>query len=78
MEVRLQDTKNGYLVFIINHSVRSEEIDINLTMSSDGVYTLRDVINENRKKVKCSNNKLNISARIDCKDVHVIEVTQNN
>lgn len=78
VEVRLQDTKNGYLVFIINHSVRSEEIDINLTMSSDGVYTLRDVINENRKKVKCSNNKLNISARIDCKDVHVIEVTQNN
>ena len=78
VEVRLQDTKNGYLVFIINHSVRSEEIDINLTMSSDGVYTFRDVINENRKKVKCSNNKLNISARIDCKDVHVIEVTQNN
>jgi beta-galactosidase len=78
VEVRLQDTKNGYLVFIINHSVRSEEIDINLTMSSDGVYTLRDVINETRKKVKCSNNKLNISARIDCKDVHVIEVTQNN
>lgn len=78
VEVRLQDTKNGYLVFIINHSVRSEEIDINLTMSSDGVYTFRDVINETRKKVKCSNNKLNISARIDCKDVHVIEVTQNN
>ncbi len=78
VEVRLQDTKDGYLVFIINHSVRSEEIDINLNLSSDGVYTLRDVINETQKKVKCSNNTLNISARIDCKGVHVIEVTQNN
>ena len=73
---RIQKMVISFLLSTIVSVVK--KIDINLTMSSDGVYTFRDVINETRKKVKCSNNKLNISARIDCKDVHVIEVTQNN
>jgi beta-galactosidase len=78
VEVRLQDTKDGYLVFIINHSTSSEEIDIKLNMSSNGVYTLRDIINETQKKAQCSDNTLNIYTHIDSKDVHVIEVTANN
>ncbi len=79
VEVRLQDTKDGPpLLFIINHSAGSEEIDIVLYMDSDGVYTLRDVINETQKEVRSSGNTLNINTRIDSKDVHVIGITASN
>lgn len=78
VEVRLQDMGDGYLVFIINHSAKSEEVDIELNMSGNGEYILRDIINETRKKAQCTDNKLNINAYIEGKDVHVIEVTPNN
>ncbi|HBX45091.1 beta-galactosidase [Limibacterium fermenti] len=78
VEVRLQDTKDGYLVFIINHSANSEKIDIELNVKSDGIYNLRNVINEIQKKVQSSSNKLNFTANIDSKDVHVIEIVKNN
>lgn len=76
VEVRLQDTKDGYLVFIINHSNNSEKTEIRLNMDSNGAYTLRDVINGTQKKAQCSDNTLNINANINSKDVHVIEVTK--
>ncbi|WP_298652328.1 hypothetical protein [uncultured Proteiniphilum sp.] len=75
VEVRLQDTEDGHLVFIINHSAGSEEIDIDLYMGSDGVYTLRDVINGTQKELRSSGNTLNINTRIDSKGVHIIEIT---
>ena len=78
VEVRLQDTEDGHLVFIINHSAGSEEIDIDLYISSDGVYTLRDVINGTQKEVRSSGNTLNINTQIDSKGVHVIEITASN
>ncbi|MBP7179603.1 MAG: beta-galactosidase [Dysgonomonadaceae bacterium] len=78
VEVRLMDTKNGYLVFIINHGTKSEKIDIELNMSENGEYALRDIIKETRKKAQCVDNRLNINAYIEGKDVHVIEVTPNN
>lgn len=74
VEVRLEDTTNGYLVFIINHSANSEEVNIKLNLSSNGVYILRDVINETRKEVSGSGNTLDINTHIDSKEVHVIEV----
>ncbi|MPM53119.1 Beta-galactosidase BgaB [bioreactor metagenome] len=74
VEVRLEDTTNGYLVFIINHSANSEEVNIKLNLSSNGVYILRDVINETRREVSGSDNTLDINAHIDSKEVHVIEV----
>ncbi len=74
VEVRLEDTTNGYLVFIINHSANSEEVNIKLNLSSNGVYILRDVINETRREVSGSGNTLDINTHIDSKEVHVIEV----
>lgn len=78
VEVRLQNTKNSYLLFIINHSANREEIDIELNMVSNGVYTLRDILSETQREVQCSNNKLNINAHIESKDVHVFEITTDN
>lgn len=74
VEVRLEDTTNGYLVFIINHSANSEEVNIKLNLSSNGIYILRDVINETRREVSGSGNTLDINTHIDSKEVHVIEV----
>lgn len=77
VEVRLQDTKDGYLVFIINHSDNREEIEIELKVSADGTYTLRDIINMTQKEVHSSAKTVEISTQIDSKDVHVIEVVSN-
>lgn len=74
VEVRLQDTPDGYLLFIINHGAGSEELDITLHMGSDGVYTLRDVLRETREEARSTGDNLIINARVDGKDVRVIEI----
>ncbi|SFS45446.1 beta-galactosidase [Porphyromonadaceae bacterium NLAE-zl-C104] len=75
VEVRLQDKKDGYLLFIINHSSESEEIGVELNIGSNGTYTVRDIINETIKKAYSIDNKLIINSRIDSKGVHIIELT---
>lgn len=78
VEVRLQDIKNGYLVFIINHSANGEDVNIKLNTKANGEYTFRDVINGERKKIGASGNELTINARVDSKNVRVIELISNN
>jgi beta-galactosidase len=78
VEVRLQNTDNGYLIFIINHSSTMEEIDIDLNTETGGTFILRDVISEAQKKAQCTDNTLKIHTRIGSKDVQIIEITANN
>lgn len=76
VEVRLQDTPNGYILFVINHGAEHQVVDITLNTSSDGVYTLRDVKRDAVTVEQTIQNRLSIKARLDGKDVHVIEISK--
>jgi beta-galactosidase len=74
VEVRLQNTPDGYIVFAINHSSANEDVNIDLIVNLDGVYTLRDVINDTQVEVKSKGNILTIEMRVESKNVRVIEI----
>ena len=74
VEVRLQNTPEGYIVFAINHSPGNEEVNINLNVNLDGVYILRDVINETQEEVKSNGNILNFEMGVESNNVKVIEI----
>lgn len=74
VEVRLQDTNNGHLLFIINHSNQSEKVDIALKMNSNGTYTAKNILDGTENKIQCNNNTLNIHEKVKSKGVRVIEI----
>ncbi|NLD23302.1 MAG: hypothetical protein GX670_03605, partial [Bacteroidales bacterium] len=51
-----------------------EEVNINLNVNLDGVYKLRDVINETQEEVKSKDNILNFEMGVESKNVKVIEI----
>lgn len=76
VEVRLQDTPNGNILFVINHGTDSEGVEITLNTRSDGMYTLRDVINETSEEIQANNKALTIHTSVDSKNVRVFELTK--
>ena len=78
VEVRLQEKNKGYLLFIINHSEKREEIEIDLKIRTNGSYIIRDVINETETRQKGSGNLLKIKAGIGSKQVFVYEITADS
>lgn len=75
VEVRLQENRNGQLLFIINHSDSAEELDVNLTVDKNGNYKFREIIAGNQLTLKSENNNLKIGTKIDRKQVQVWKIT---
>ena len=74
VEVRLQENSNGLLVFVLNHSEKHEEVTVDLSVTKEGWYKVRDVINNNETRVRSSGNLLKIKASLDRKQVAVLEI----
>jgi beta-galactosidase len=71
VEVRLQENRMGYILFIINHSDREEEIEIELKTSAGGHFIIRDIINESETRQRSSGNLLKLKTKIERKQVFV-------
>lgn len=77
VEVRLQNTDNGYILFLINHSFNNEKIDIDLKVNSDGNFLVRDVINEKSEKIKSSGNILKLNLLANSRNAGVFEINRD-
>ena len=77
VEVRLQNTDNGYILFLINHSFNNEKIDIDLKVNSDGNFLVRDVINGKSEKIKSSGNILKLNLLANSRNAGVFEINRD-
>src|SRR5690554_38963 len=77
IEVRLQDSDKGYLLFLINHSVNNETIEIDLKVDYDDIFTLRDVINEESKNINSRGNILKLNLSVNSRNASVFEIYRN-
>lgn len=75
VEVRLQENRNGQLLFIINHSDSAEELVVNLKVEKNRYYKLREIIAGNQVTLESVNNTLKIETNINRKQVQVWEIT---
>jgi beta-galactosidase len=75
VEVRLKENSNSTLVFVINHSETTEEIEVNLKINRDGDYRIRDVIGDTTEQKKSSGQMLRLKTSLERKQVRVWEVT---
>lgn len=76
VEVRLQNKPDGgFILFLINHSKNTEEIDVTLAVKTNGDYMVRNVIENSRTSVRSTNNTLKINRTVQSKDVHVLEIS---
>lgn len=74
VEVRLMDTENGYLLFVINHSKNEEEISIDLSIDTDGTFVIKNILNDSQRKLRSSDHILEIIDSVRSRDVHVFEI----
>jgi len=74
VEVRLQNNENGYVLFVINHSESVENISVNLKTDKNGNYVVRDVIEDQKSKVKAQNNILQLNTTLNAKQVKVWDI----
>jgi beta-galactosidase GanA len=74
IEVRLQNNKHGYLLFVINHSKNSENISISLKTERNGSFRVRDVITDMESRVNARDFVLILNSYIDAKQVKVLDI----
>lgn len=74
VEVRLQENSNGYLLFAINHSIVNEKVGIDLTVSSNTEYLIREIISGTESRQRASGNNLRMESEIEGKHVKVWEI----
>jgi len=75
VEVRLQESNDGYILFVINHSDTDENISIDLSVKEDGTYSLREIISGEESELQSENNRLLIEEKVDAKHVKVIAIS---
>jgi beta-galactosidase len=74
VEVRLQDSPGGYMLFVINHSNETENIAIDLKVRNNGNFKIRDLISNSETSQKSSVNLLNLKTSLEKKQVRVWEI----
>ena len=77
IEVRLQNTDSGYILFLINHSFNNETVDIDLKVDYDGKFLLRDVINEDSKILNSSGSILKLNLSVNSRNAGVFEINRD-
>jgi beta-galactosidase len=77
IEVRLQNTDSGYILFLINHSFNNETVDIDLKVDYDGKFLLRDVINEDSKILNSSGSILKLNLTVNSRNAGVFEINRD-
>ncbi len=74
VEVRLQDNKNGFVLYLFNHSDSIEDVTVYLATPKSGNYRVRDVIMDQERRIRARNNILTLETRIDARQVKVLEI----
>lgn len=76
LELRLQEYTNGYLLFAINHSDKSESFSVDLKLPR-GDYKIREVISDRYSALSWKDNVLVLASEIKRKQVMIWEITPN-
>ena len=76
LELRLQEYTNGYLLFAINHSDKSESFSVDLKLPR-GDYKIREVISDRYSALSGKDNVLVLASEIERKQVMIWEITPN-
>ncbi len=74
VEVRLQENENGFVLYLINHSDSIEDVSVDMRTPHNGNHRVRDVIMDQDRRIRARNNILNLSTRLDAKQVKVWEI----
>jgi len=75
IEVRVQESGNGYLLFFINHSEKSEELQTHLNVKKDGSFTLAELTTGRKVKLNSQNLVLGLNLTLTGKSVQVWHVS---
>jgi beta-galactosidase len=78
VEVRLQEHPAGRLLYVINHGQEPQEVTISLRVAEDGMYSLRDVIEDRRFSLTAHSGRLEITATSNPRDVIILELSAAN
>ncbi len=75
VEVRLQENKDGYLLFIINHNDEEENVTVDLNVAKSGIYAARELITGVSSDISASLHSLSLVSSVASKHVQVWTIT---
>lgn len=76
IEVRLQENQKGFLLFILNHSDRSERITIAMNTKTDGIYTLTEINQEKVLQKQSANRELKWEVALAPRQVQLWKISR--
>ncbi|MDZ7399505.1 MAG: beta-galactosidase [candidate division KSB1 bacterium] len=71
IEVRLQENRDGQLLFILNHGEQREQLHVRLKVKKDGMLDLHEIITNQKLQLKSKNSVLEFDSSIAGKEVQV-------
>lgn len=74
VDIQLQESEDGYLLFAINHAETEEEVSISLQMEEGGSYSVRELTQEEESTLETEDGVLLIETNLPGRDARVWEV----
>lgn len=72
VEIKLQENETGYVLFLINHGKKIEDVAVYLQVESSQTFNIQPIgTNENMKKI-AEEGKLTINSTLNARDVNVL------
>ncbi len=71
VEIRLRQTAAGQILFVINHSEKTQQLQVDLQVAKDKNYKLRDFVHGQSQQLAAANKRLGVNAEIAARDVQV-------
>lgn len=76
VEIRLEENENGYVLFLLNHGQKAENVTVNLRVKQDGKFSLKEITTDQVKKLTAKNKELNLTMKLDSKNAAIWEIKQ--
>lgn len=75
IEVRMQTHPDGFLLYMINHSTKTEELTTDLVVAQPGSYRIENIIDDTETTIQSNGNQLSLKVSLAPKDVYVVKIT---
>ena len=71
VEVRLHENKDGYILFVMNHSQAKQTVEIKISQFNNGQYQLHEIVSNKTLAYKANRNAIEFMSEIESRDVEV-------
>jgi beta-galactosidase len=78
LEARLHENRQGYLLFLVNHSETAKPLTVDLSVKEDGQFRLNEIVHKQVWQKRSRNRTLSFGGDLPGKEVAIWDIRRTN